>query len=63
VFLKAAEMLSFQPSDSLVVEDAHAGVEAAIKGGFDAAALGDAWNDSRAKWHLDSFSQLLEVVI
>ena len=56
-------MLSFQPSDCLVVEDAHAGVEAAIKGGFDAAALGDAWNDSRAKWHLDSFSQLLEVVI
>ena len=59
VFLKAAEMLGFDPSACLVVEDAHAGVEAAVNGGFDAAAIGDARDDARAKWHLDTFSDLL----
>ena len=45
----------------MVVEDAHAGVEAAIAGGFDCAATGDARDDIRAKWHLEKFSDLLHI--
>ena len=59
VFLKAAEMLGLDPEDCLVVEDAHAGVEAAAAGGFDCAAIGDAKNDERAVLHLEKFSDLL----
>ena len=59
VFLKAAEMIGLCPTDCLVVEDAHAGVEAAEAGGFDCAAMGDARDDARAVYHLQSFSDLL----
>ena len=59
VFLVAAEMLGLAPSNCLVVEDAHAGVEAAVAGGFDCAAMGDARDDERAGWHISCFSDLL----
>lgn len=62
VFLKAAAMIGFFPQNCLVVEDAHAGVEAAVAGGFDCAAIGDAKEDARAKWHLEQFSDLLKAV-
>ena len=62
VFLKAAAMIGFFPQKCLVVEDAHAGVEAAVAGGFDCAAIGDAKEDARAKWHLERFSDLLKAV-
>ena len=58
VFLKAAELIGLDPGVCLVVEDAHAGVEAAVVGGFDCAAMGDARDDERAKWHLRSFGDL-----
>ena len=61
VFLKAAEMIGLPPADCLVVEDAHAGVEAAVAGGFDCAAIGDAKDDRRAQWHLAHFSDLLKI--
>ena len=60
VFLKAAEMISLPPQNCLVVEDARAGVEAAIAGGFDCAAIGDARDDERAGWHLSRFSDILK---
>ena len=59
VFLKAADMIGFFPQNCLVVEDAHAGVEAAKAGGFDCAAMGDARDDERADCHLEKFSDLL----
>lgn len=62
VFLKAAEMLGLPPAACLVVEDARAGVEAAAAGGFDCAAIGDAREDARARWHLDAFPDLLRCV-
>ena len=62
VFLKAAAMLDLDPKDCLVVEDAHAGVEAAVNGGFDCAAMGDARDDERAVLHLSKFSDLLEIL-
>ena len=62
VFEKAAQMLGLDPSDCLVVEDAHAGVEAAANGGFDAAAIGDARGDARARWHLNRFGDLIGII-
>ena len=62
VFLKAAEMLRLAPKDCLVVEDAHAGVKAAVAGGFDCAAVGDARDDVRAAYHLDRLTQLIPVI-
>ena len=58
VFLKAAEMIGLSPAVCLVVEDAHAGVEAAAAGGFDCAAMGDAKEDPRAAYHLTQVSDL-----
>ena len=62
VFLKAAEMIGLRPADCLVVEDAHAGVEAAVSGGFDCAAMGDAKDDDRAVLHLNRFSDLRKLM-
>ena len=42
VFLMAADMLHLDPKDCMVVEDAEAGIQGAIAGGFDSAALGPA---------------------
>ena len=62
VFLKAAEMLLLDPRDCLVVEDARAGVQSALAGGFDCAAIGDAKDDPRAAYHLTRLSDLLRCV-
>lgn len=62
VFLKAAEFIGMRPSDCLVVEDAHAGVQAAVSGGFDCAAMGDAKDDEKAAYHMASFGELVEIV-
>ena len=62
VFLKAADIISLPPQDCLVVEDAHAGVEAAAAGGFHCAALGNAKDDPRAQYHLNLFSDLLKYI-
>lgn len=62
VFLKAATMIGYFPHNCLVVEDAHAGVEAAVAGGFDCAAMGDAKDDSRAVWHIQKLSDLLKLL-
>ena len=61
VFLKAAQMLGLEPADCLVVEDAHAGIQAAHDGGFTSAALGDAVTSPLATHRLNHFSDLLTV--
>lgn len=62
VFLLAAQRLALPPGDCLVVEDAHAGIEAAMRGGFDAAGIGDAAGAKDAKYHLEKLSDLLGIV-
>ena len=62
VFTMAAEMLGLAPARCLVVEDAEAGIQAAIAGGFDSAGLGPAARCGRATYALARFSQLLQVV-
>lgn len=63
VFLKAADMLNLLPDACLVVEDAHAGVAAACAGGFDCAAIGDAYTSEQARYHLTSFAELKDIVL
>ena len=62
VFLKVASFLSLDPGVCLVVEDAHAGVQAARAGGFDCAAMGDAREDALADYHMMNFAELLQAV-
>ena len=62
IFLAAAEKLGLAPADCLVVEDAEAGVEAALRGGFSAAGIGLASADIRCRPRLSCFSDLLKAV-
>lgn len=62
VFLMAAEMLKLDPKNCLVVEDAEAGIQAAVSGGFDSAALGPAALCGKATHNIKSFSDLLKIV-
>lgn len=62
VFLKAASFIGKEPAACLVVEDAHAGVQAAKAGGFACAAMGDAREDEKADYHMTSFADLLKAV-
>lgn len=62
VFLMAADFIGLEPKDCLVVEDAKAGLEAAIAGGMDCAAIGDAVSSGLGTYNLDTFADLLKVV-
>lgn len=62
VFVKAAQFLRVNPGDCLVVEDAKAGLEAAIAGGMECAAVGDAVSCGLATWNLAVFSDLETIV-
>ena len=61
VFLKAAEMLGKLPEDCLVVEDAMAGIEAASRGGFESAGVGDAAEHPQVTYAMHKFSDLLKI--
>lgn len=62
VFLCAAEYLNLAPEECLVVEDAKAGIEAARRGGFSSAGIGEAASEGMADYPLQRFSDLLLVV-
>lgn len=62
VFLKAAQFVGEDPKDCLVVEDAEAGIEAAYRGGFDSAGLGEARKHAHVTYSLDCFADLLKIV-
>ena len=61
VFLKAAASLGLQPCECLVVEDALAGVEAAKRGGFSCAAIGDAANNPGADYYICCISDIWRI--
>jgi beta-phosphoglucomutase len=61
VFLKAAEMLGEQPADCLVVEDALAGIEAAYRGGFKSAGIGEAAIHAHVNYPIQTFSDLKNI--
>lgn len=62
VFLKAAEFLRLKPSDCAVVEDAYAGIDAAIAGGFYGVGIGDASTYDRADMRIHRFAEVLNLV-
>ncbi len=61
VFLKAAELIDMSPSDCLVIEDADAGVEAAIAAGMHSAAIGAARNSHKAEAEIESVADILNL--
>lgn len=61
VFLKAAEYLGLNPAECLVVEDALAGIEAAVAGGFRSAGLGEAAEHPKVTYPLTCFADLLKI--
>ena len=58
VFLLAAKKLGLLPGECLVVEDADAGVEAALAGGMKVVGLGPAANNKRADYKVRDLSLL-----
>lgn len=61
VFIKASRLVGERPADCLVVEDAEAGVRAAVGGGMDCAAIGDAAKCGYAAYNLTAFSDLVKI--
>ena len=61
VFLLAAQRLGFNPDECLVVEDAKAGIEAATRGGFESAGLGEAAAHEFVTYPITHFSDLLTI--
>lgn len=60
VFLLAADKLQVEVNKCIVVEDAVAGVEAAIVGNMKVAAIGDAVKCNKATYNLDRLRDLIE---
>lgn len=58
VFLIAAKRINLPPADCLVVEDAEAGVSAALNGGMPVLAVGAACNDQRAQLKASDMSKI-----
>jgi beta-phosphoglucomutase len=61
VFLKAAEFVDTAPANWAVVEDAFAGMEAAVGGGMLPVAIGSAVESPLAVHKLNTFSDLLKL--
>ncbi len=61
VFLKAAEFVGEKPADCLVVEDAHAGIDAAVAGGFESVGIGEAADHPQVTYKMSTFADLLDI--
>jgi len=59
VFVMAAQMLGLDPAQCLVVEDAEAGIDAAVAGHFHNAGIGSAGNYEKTEYSLNAFQDLL----
>ena len=61
VFIKGAVFLGLENSECYVVEDAKAGVDAGIAGGFTTIALGDAYGYDKADFSIKHFGKILSI--
>lgn len=61
VFIKAVELLGEKPCECLVVEDASAGIEAACRGGFDSAGIGEAAKCDKATYSIANLKELIKI--
>lgn len=62
VFSMAVQFLGLEPQECLVVEDADAGIEAAVAGGMHPVGIGEAAANEKAEYKLNSFADLLVIV-
>lgn len=62
VFLIAAERLKLSPEECLVVEDAEAGIDAAVAGKFDSAGLGQASKYEKCTYAIRCFGDILKIL-
>lgn len=62
VFSMAAQFLGLEPQECLVVEDADAGIEAAVAGGMHPVGIGEAAANAKAEYKLNRFADLLVIV-
>jgi len=62
VFIKAAQYIGLKPEECLVVEDARAGIDAAVNGHFDSAGLGEASEYEKTTFTLKKFDDLLNIL-
>lgn len=62
VFIMAADKLNVLPEECIVVEDAKAGVEAAIAGNMKVAAIGDAIKCNKANFNLENLTNLITII-
>ena len=58
VFLKGAEALGCKPEECIVFEDAEAGIEAAINGGFKSIGIGSPNNLGKANYVMSGFKNV-----
>ncbi len=63
VFLKAAEYLFLKPEECFVVEDAEAGIDAAVSGGFRTIGIGPAAGYSKTEYPIKDIVQIKEIAI
>lgn len=61
IFLLAAQKLGLKPCECIVVEDSKAGIEASGKGGFKAAAVGDAKGALGVDYNLENLKDILRI--
>ena len=61
VFLKAAQFLGVCPQACAVVEDARAGIDAALAGGMLAVGIGEAAQYAKTQKPIHDFEELLEL--
>ena len=62
VFIMAADKLNLLPKECIVVEDAKAGVEAALAGNMKVAAIGDAIRCNKANFNLEHLIDLINII-
>ncbi len=62
VFIKAGQELELDVADCVVIEDAVAGVEAGLAGGFHVVAIGDATKSDLPTMKIEKFEDLIKLV-
>ena len=62
VFLKAAQFLGSNPEACLVVEDSESGIDAAVAGKMQSAAIGDATKCGKATFCINRLSDLIGIL-
>lgn len=63
VFVRAAEYLGLEPAVCSVVEDAHAGIDAANAAGMKSIGVGEAAHYEKADYKIEKFRDIITVIL